>query len=180
MKGCEGSLSMIEAFGQIWPPCRIPTVRLSCSAPMMHRCLRIAEITDHIVSYIDVDLIKVSLVSHAFYSPAMNKIWRELKGIEPLVRLLPGHLLQDDSGVLVSTFDDYSYLLRDRNSGSISMESLMGMTGRASTITVPEFGHSLPHGCPTKTRHTAILTSPRMTSYESATRLHLFCPTSEN
>ena len=64
----------------------------------MQRCLQIAEIVDTIVRRVDQGLVNVALTSHLFYEPAMDVVWRELNGIEPLVRLLPETVLDENDG----------------------------------------------------------------------------------
>ncbi|EKM58448.1 uncharacterized protein PHACADRAFT_207269 [Phanerochaete carnosa HHB-10118-sp] len=79
----------------------------------MHRCFQIPEIADNIVYYVNAGFINVALVSRSFYEPAMNAVWRKLDGIEPLVRLLPESLLEENDGDLlvakgIPSADDWS------------------------------------------------------------------------
>lgn len=64
----------------------------------MHPCLSIAELVRHIASYhsekTHAPQLNFGLTCRAFYEPAMDALWEALEDdIEPLLRLLPEHVL---------------------------------------------------------------------------------------
>lgn len=59
------------------------------------------EVVEKIAYDVDKGLLNVSLVCQAFYHPAMDALWKNMGGIEPLVRCLPEGVLGDTDGLLV-------------------------------------------------------------------------------
>lgn len=58
----------------------------------MHRCLQIQEILHVIIRNLEgssSDLIAAALVCRAFYEHAMDHVWKDLRGLGPLIRCLP-------------------------------------------------------------------------------------------
>ena len=70
----------------------------------MHRCLYIHEVLENIVSLSEGGLPNLGLACRAFYEPAMDLLWRDMNGIEPLVRCLPEAVLSVKDNLLASTF----------------------------------------------------------------------------
>ncbi|KAH6904062.1 hypothetical protein BKA70DRAFT_1109938 [Coprinopsis sp. MPI-PUGE-AT-0042] len=64
----------------------------------MHRCLYVHEILDNIFSFFEgwakrSTLAKLALTCRVFYEPAIRHLWQHLPGFEPIVKLLPPHLV---------------------------------------------------------------------------------------
>ena len=66
----------------------------------MHRCLLIVEVVEKIAYGVDKGLLNMALTCQAFYNPALDALWRKMRGIEPLVRCLPEHVLGKDDVVV--------------------------------------------------------------------------------
>lgn len=70
---------------------------------MMHACLYLEEILQEIFNQADYrSLVILARTCRFFYEPALNAIYSDLQGIEPLIRCLPQDLWSMSSGALVN------------------------------------------------------------------------------
>lgn len=78
----------------------------------MHLCLSIAELVEAIAQNIEqnTDLVTMALICRAFYEPAMNMLWKELDGLEPIFCCLPESVYgyNGDSGTRVRLSVEFS------------------------------------------------------------------------
>ena len=65
--------------------------------PAMHHRRCVVELVENIARNVDVGQLNMALVCKAFYEPAMDALWRKMDGLEPLLRCLPHHVLEEDS-----------------------------------------------------------------------------------
>ncbi|KAH6912237.1 hypothetical protein BKA70DRAFT_1535569 [Coprinopsis sp. MPI-PUGE-AT-0042] len=85
----------------------------------MHGCLYIPEILENIFSFYEGywkcrTLAKLARTCRAFKEPAIRLLWRHLPGFEPIVKLLPSHVLILNPQRRFYTLDEgFSYLRRE-------------------------------------------------------------------
>ncbi|KAI6132354.1 hypothetical protein EDD17DRAFT_1881278 [Pisolithus thermaeus] len=76
----------------------------------MHACLRIAEILDLIISFMDIG--RFARTCKAFKNPALDVLWRTQPSLSPLIMCLSGHLWtrkRDQRGWVVSLREEPSH-----------------------------------------------------------------------
>ena len=62
----------------------------------MHSFIAIDEIFQVVLTNVieDVTLRSLALSCRAFYEPAMDVLWSDLEGLQPLVKCLPSHTIR--------------------------------------------------------------------------------------
>ena len=62
-----------------------------------NHCLRVAEIVQMVVDEVSgsADLAHLARASRSFQEPALNKLWKTVVGLEPLLRTLPTNLYEE-------------------------------------------------------------------------------------
>ncbi|EKM53836.1 uncharacterized protein PHACADRAFT_260380 [Phanerochaete carnosa HHB-10118-sp] len=70
----------------------------------MHPLVAIDEIFQVILVNINerITLRCLALSCRAFYDPAMDELWADLEGLQPLVKCLPSHMVKKAKGTIAA------------------------------------------------------------------------------